>query len=204
MRAGSLARAALGVASVIAVATCGQSIGRAEPSFQPSIAVGSQHPVGSSSRPDCSNPDHLTRWRQQSMQPAIEPDDLLLITKEPSYDIGDIVAFTPPAEWVQSPGEPFVKRIVAQGGDAVEIRDGEVVVNGNVLVEPYLWPGREPFGRTEPTGDLSRWVVPSGAVFLLGDHRSASADSRVFGPVPATSILGRITWRCTPSPGPVS
>jgi signal peptidase I len=197
-------RAAVGLNLLIALAACGQPFGRAETLSRSPIAVASPQPSPSPSGPDCSNPDHLTRWRQQSMQPAIQPDDLLLITKEPTYAIGDIVAFAPPAEWTQSPGEPFVKRIVAHDGDSVVLRDGRVMVNGNVLVEPYVWPGHEPFGPTEASGDTSRWVVPSGAVFVLGDHRAVSVDSRAFGLVPATSILGRISCRCAPTAGPIS
>jgi len=204
MRGVFVARFAWAVMLFVAVTACGQPVGRASTPSSPGAAVASPHLDASLSGSDCSNPDHLTRQQQMAMEPAIQPEDLLLIIAESGYGIGDIVAFTPPADWIQGSGEPFIKRIVAQGGDSVVLRDGQVVVNGRDLVEPYVWPGREPFERTEQTGDLSRWVVPPGSVFLLGDHRAASADSRVFGPVPATSIIGRIGWRCAPNAGPVS
>ncbi|MCS7246076.1 MAG: signal peptidase I [Thermomicrobium sp.] len=100
---------------------------------------------------------------------------------EPSR--GDIVVFRPPS----GGSEPYVKRIIGLPGEHVEIRNGSVYINGKRLIEPYL---------TEPTMWRGmtlnhEYVVEPGHVFVMGDNRNNSSDSRVFGAVPMSAIIGK-------------
>ena len=106
------------------------------------------------------------------------------------YARGQVVVFRPPAT-VADRAEPFIKRVIGIGGDTVEVRDGQVFVNGVALDEPYVF--HDAAGVAGPTiaSDESRWVVPDGELFVMGDHRQASEDSRVFGPVGVSSMIGR-------------
>jgi signal peptidase I len=140
--------------------------------------------------------------QQQSMEHTLEPDQYVLVDKlTPRLDIykrGDIVVFIPPEDWAQDDGTPFIKRVIGVGGDEIEIRDGLVYVSGTALEEPYIFadgPGDPP----QPTvASQDRWVVPTGELFLMGDHRANSADSRSFGPVPVANIIGRAWLRYWP------
>jgi signal peptidase I len=140
--------------------------------------------------------------QQQSMEHTLEPDQYVLVDKLTprldTYKRGDIVVFAPPAAWAQQDGTPFIKRVIGVGGDKVEVKDGEVYVNGTALVEPYLFadvPGDPP----QPTdAPQESWTVPGGELFLMGDHRANSADSRVFGPVPVSNVIGRAWLRYWP------
>ena len=142
--------------------------------------------------------------QQQSMEHTLEPEQYVLVDKlTPRFDTykrGDIVVFTPPAEWGED-GTPFIKRVIGQGGDQVQIKDdGIVYINGEALDEPYLFaenPGDPPQPTTAPSDEAS-WTVPDGELFLMGDHRSNSADSRMFGPVEATQVIGRAWLRYWP------
>lgn len=94
---------------------------------------------------------------------------------------GDVIVFHPPT----SPERDFIKRIIAEAGDVVEIRMGTVYVNGMELDEPYI---------THRSRDnLSPTEVPPGHYFVLGDNRTSSTDSRSFGPIPLESIVG-MAW----------
>ena len=88
----------------------------------------------------------------------------------------------------------------ASPGDTVEVRDdGIVYVNGTALDEPYTYTNDE--GVPEPTeagADQTRWVVPAGELFVMGDHRQRSADSRVFGTIPIDNVIGRAFLRYWP------
>ena len=142
--------------------------------------------------------------QQQSMEHTLEPDQYVLVDKlTPRFDTykrGDIVVFTPPADWVQADGTPFIKRVIGLGGDTVEIHDGNVYINGTKIDEPYLY--REaPGDPTQPTtvqGDTDHWVISAGDVFLMGDHRANSEDSRTFNEVPVSQIIGRAWLRYWP------
>jgi signal peptidase I len=142
--------------------------------------------------------------RQQSMQQTLEPDEYVLVDKLTprwdAFDRGDIIVFEPPEGWsVGGDRTPFIKRVIGVAGDSIELRDGEVVVNGVTLEEPYLFVGDDGVAQpTEQTGGQDRWTVPSGEIFVMGDHRRASADSRTFGPVPISSVLGRAWLRYWP------
>lgn len=136
---------------------------------------------------------------QQSMEHTVEPGEYVLVDKlTPRWDDykrGDIVVFQPPAAFSGVEGRPFIKRIVGIGGDVVEIRpDGRVAVNGVELVERYTYEDQPTIA---PAGQ-SRWVVPPGEYFVLGDHRQASTDSRVFGMITRDEIVGRAWLRYWP------
>lgn len=142
--------------------------------------------------------------QQQSMERTLEPEQYVLVDKltprlDP-YKRGDIVVFTPPEDW-SSDGTPFIKRVIGEGGDTVEVRDdGLVYVNGEALDEPYLFratPSDDP-QPTTVSGDQTSWTIPADDLFLMGDHRSNSADSRTFGPVPSEQVIGRAWLRYWP------
>ncbi|MHB8398984.1 MAG: signal peptidase I [Candidatus Limnocylindrales bacterium] len=140
---------------------------------------------------------------QQSMEHTLEPNQYVLVDKLTprfgSYNRGDIIVFNPPSAWTQQlDGTPYIKRIIGVGGDTVEVRpDGFVYVNGIRLVEPYLYADN---GQPQPTTaqGQTRWVVPPGELFVMGDHREQSADSRVFGFVPLGNVIGRAWLRYWP------
>ncbi|MDI6098981.1 signal peptidase I [Actinoplanes sp. NEAU-A12] len=113
-----------------------------------------------------------------SMEPTLLRDDKVLVNKtayrfqDPAR--GEIVVFAPPAAWSAEPGQNYIKRVIGVAGDHVVCcdRDRRITVNGRALDEDYLFPGDEPSDRPFDV------TVGAGSVFVLGDHRSASADSR--------------------------
>jgi signal peptidase I len=141
--------------------------------------------------------------QQQSMERTLEPGQYVLVDKlTPRWDDhgrGDVVVFTPPESWTAD-DTPFIKRVIGIAGDTVEIRDdGLVYVNGTAIDEPYTYANDE--GVNEPTTtspDQTRWVVPDGQLFVMGDHRQKSADSRVFGPINTEDVIGRAFLRYWP------
>ena len=133
---------------------------------------------------------------QSSMEPTLEAQQRLLIDRlTPRFDpykSGDIVVFdAPPPSGLR---EPLIKRVVAVEGSVVELVDGDVLVDGVVIDEPYTY-GAEP---TLPTTGTTRWEVPGGFLFVLGDHRSVSVDSRSFGPIATSTVIGRAWLRFLP------
>jgi signal peptidase I len=141
--------------------------------------------------------------QQMSMEQTLEPDQYVLVDKLTphfsAYKVGDIVVFTPPKTWVANGGEPYIKRVIGVGGETVHIQDGSVFVDGTKLVEPYVF--KEADGQTQPTEPLSdadTWVIPDGQLMLMGDHRGNSADSREFGPVDVSAVIGRAWLRYWP------
>jgi len=143
------------------------------------------------------------RVQQVSMERTLEPDQYVLVDKlTPRFDTykrGDIVVFNPPANWVQAQGQPYIKRVIGIGGDKIDLKGGKVLVNGTPLLEQaYVY---QEDGTSQPTDALigvGSWVVPEGQLFLMGDHRSNSADSREFGSVDISAVIGRAWLRYWP------
>jgi signal peptidase I len=143
------------------------------------------------------------RVEQQSMERTLEPDQYVLVDKlTPRFDPykhGDIVVFNPPADWIQPDGTPFIKRVIGIGGDIVEIKDdGLVYINSVQLKEPYVYAED---GEPQPTvasGDSPLWTIPDGELFVMGDHRAKSSDSRTFGPIENGDVIGRAWLRYWP------
>ncbi|SDG08833.1 signal peptidase I [Desulfosporosinus hippei] len=118
-----------------------------------------------------------------SMEPGMAPGDHILVNRL-SYRFwaptrGDVVVFAFPKDIKRT----FVKRVIAAEGETVELRDNKVFVNGDDIPEPYVKPGDYP-----PYGPE---VVPEGKVFVLGDNRRESEDSREWGLLPKEYLLGK-------------
>ncbi|MEA3406832.1 MAG: signal peptidase I [Chloroflexota bacterium] len=131
-----------------------------------------------------------TRVEGQSMEPNLHNNQRLIIEKvtyrfnKPEH--GDIVVLHPP----QQSGEPLIKRVIGVPGETLEIHDGQVYIDGQVIDEPYL---------DQPTwGTFGPILVPEGHVFVMGDNRRASNDSRAFGVVAFEDIIGRAWVRYWP------
>jgi signal peptidase I len=129
-----------------------------------------------------------------SMSPTLDKGDRVLVNKF-SYDLddvdrGDLVVFERPPE-EPSGIKDLIKRVVGLPGDTIESRDGVVHVNGEAIEEDYLEDGVR-------TDNLPEQVVPEGQVFVMGDNRENSLDSRVFGPIDADLIVGRAFVRVWP------
>jgi signal peptidase I len=141
---------------------------------------------------------------QVSMRDTIEEGQYVLVDKLTprfdSYHRGDIIVFSPPDNAEIQAGKPYIKRIIGVAGDQIAIRGGDVFVNGVALDEPYLFAVD---GTPQPTtahGGESTWTVPNGKLFVMGDHRERSADSRDFGPIEVESVIGRAWLRYWPLP----
>lgn len=127
-----------------------------------------------------------------SMEPHIAPGEYVLINTF-AYRMGaphrqDIAAFRRDGD---SRGL-FIKRVVGLPGDRVRIDRGTVLVNGAALVEPYV---RYPDNRSSP-----EITVPPESVYVLGDNRAVSEDSRVFGPIADDHLMGRAVAGIWPPP----
>ena len=127
-----------------------------------------------------------------SMAPLLSDQERIFINKfvyrfEP-IQRGDVVVFWYPLDHSKS----FIKRVVGLPGEAVEIRQGAVYVNGKIVPEPYVPP------QYEDLSDFGPVRVPKDNYFVMGDHRISSNDSRVFGPVASRFIYGRAVFAYWP------
>ena len=133
----------------------------------------------------------------ESMFPTLTEDDRVLVNKL-SYRLhdvnrGDLVVFERPPNEPESDIKDLVKRVVALEGETIEERDGALFVNGERLDEPYLQRGVE-------SHDLAPTVIPPDHVFVMGDNRGSSRDSRFFGPIEEDLIVGRAFVKVWPLP----
>ncbi len=127
-----------------------------------------------------------------SMTPLLSDQERIFINKfvyrfEP-IERGDVVVFWYPLDRSKS----FIKRVIGLPGEMVEIRGGRVYVDGKRVPEPYVPPQ---YADASTYGPIR---VPPDEYFVLGDHRSSSNDSRVFGPVPSQFIYGRAVFAYWP------
>jgi signal peptidase I len=122
----------------------------------------------------------------------------VVVFKNPEYTgddgesiFGALVRHVAESLGLSTPDSALIKRVIAVGGETVEIRQNQVYIDGVAIDEPYVKEGSR-MPRYGP------FTVPEGYVFVMGDNRSQSTDSRVFGPVPESSIVGRAFVRVWP------
>ena len=156
----------------------------------------------------------------ESMVPQLEVGDRVAVSKL-AYRLhdprrGDVVVFDSPYPEEEGDDDPslpsrvlhgifesiglrqpstseYIKRIVGLPGDTVSGHDGKVWVNGRELLEPYLPPGMF-------TSDFGPTTVAPGELYVMGDNRTNSKDSRVFGPIDRDTVVGRAIARVWPPP----
>ncbi|MCD8200379.1 MAG: signal peptidase I [Coriobacteriaceae bacterium] len=136
-----------------------------------------------------------------SMLETIQLEDRVLSEKITLYgnsmpERGEIITFTDPEDFenpdVEDP-TTLIKRVIAVAGDTIDLRDGEVYVNGEKQDEPYtLGKPTEPLNND--LGITYPYTVPEDCVWAMGDNRTNSSDSRYFGPVSVKSITGHAFW----------
>lgn len=133
-----------------------------------------------------------------SMEPTFHSGEYILTSKITykfrPMERGDVIVFKSP----KNPDIEYIKRIIGLPGDKVLIKNGEVYVNDRFIDEQYisaktnLWDGG--FAKE----DVSI-IVPGEEIFVMGDNRPRSSDSREFGPVPISSIIGQVFYRYFPT-----
>jgi signal peptidase I len=127
----------------------------------------------------------------QSMEPSLHEDERVIVDllvyrfRQPRR--GEIIILDIPT---RDDGPPLIKRVIGLPGDFVEIKAGGVYVNGYLLSEPYL--------DQLTTGNMAAHLVPEAHLFVLGDNRGSSNDSRYFGMVPYENVRGRAWLRYWP------
>jgi signal peptidase I len=129
------------------------------------------------------------------MIPTFATGDLVLVGTAPSdaagFHRGQILTFADP----DGSSGLFLKRIVGLPGEKVDLADGTVEINGQALDEPYLTAGT----KTEAMAGTSSWQLGPQDLFVLGDSRSSSNDSRAFGPIAISAVKGHALAICAPA-----
>jgi signal peptidase I len=144
------------------------------------------------------------------MKPTLNVGDRVLVNKV-SYRLhdvnrGDIVVFETPPKAKDANGDikDLVKRVIALPGESFSTQNGGVLINGRPLREPYLQKGVQTCAPntgascSNGEGDIPATKIPAGDILVLGDNRPASKDSRFFGPIKESSIVGRVFLRIWP------
>ncbi len=127
-----------------------------------------------------------------SMLPQLADDQRIFVSKVAyRFDLverGDVIVFRFPGD----PSRSYIKRVIGLPGETVEIRYGEVLVDGRVQPEPYVPPRYRDRSNHPPV------AVGEGAYYVLGDHRSTSNDSRTWGTVDGSFVTGKAVFAYWP------
>ncbi len=138
------------------------------------------------------------RIEGQSMEPNFQHGQYLLVNKLAyrlgDYSRGDVIVFHYP----NNPSQDYIKRVIGLPGDTIEFRDGVLIVNGLNVAEPY---DQVPIAR-----DIQAQTVAPGFLYVLGDNRPASSDTRTWGQLSQEFVIGKAWFAIWPvgDAGPVA
>lgn len=136
--------------------------------------------------------------QQESMQPNYYSDDYVIVSKQ-SYSLfgeierGDVIVFKTDMQDVNGKDKNLIKRVIGLPGDTIEIKDGYVIRNGETLNEDYV-------AQQGISGEMAPVIVEQGKLFVLGDNRGVSQDSRSneIGQIDQDTIIGKVVFRVFP------
>ena len=169
-------------------------IGRGERRLAPVIAVAALLGAGcsvlgqSAYRIEGSSMEPTLHCAEDGLGCLAETEDRVVVRRDRKIRRGDIVAFSIPARAAAACGSggTFVKRVIGLPGDVVGERGGRATVDGRRLREPYV-------RRVRTDARPRSWRrVPPGHLFVMGDNRDSSCDSRVWGPLPRKNVIGKV------------
>lgn len=135
-----------------------------------------------------------------SMSPTFQDQDKVLISKTAEIERFDVIVFDAP----DIDGVHYIKRVIGLPGDRIEMKDDVLYINGEALEEPYLIENKEDNPFNKLTGDFllqektGETKVPKDMLFVMGDNRLKSKDSRIFGLVSYESVIGEVKFRFYP------
>lgn len=136
--------------------------------------------------------------KESSMLPTLQENNYVLLSKQAytffgDLEYGDIIVFHTNLETANGAKKDLVKRVQGLPGDVITVKDGIFIRNGEVIIEDYLM-------ESYTTGYVEDYEVPEGMIFVMGDNRRVSLDSRneEVGPVPIKNIAGKVVLRVYP------
>ena len=143
-----------------------------------------------------------------SMEPTLQIGDRIVVDKLSYHlhgvDRGNIVVFTTPPneDCAGPPVADLVKRVIGLPGEIISLQDGSVYINGRLLPEPFLPAGLRTDTYPGPSNNgfalHHAYRIPAGDVFVMGDNRPESCDSRYWGPIRESTIVGEVDLRIWP------
>ncbi|KAB2334525.1 signal peptidase I [Cytobacillus depressus] len=130
----------------------------------------------------------------ESMSPTFQDQERVVISKTAAIERFDVVVFDAP----DVAGKKYIKRVIGLPGDRIEMRDDVLYINGKAFEESYLKENKEGNPLNRLTGDFLLQEVPKDSLFVMGDNRLNSKDSRHFGFIPINSVIGEVKFRFYP------
>ena len=136
----------------------------------------------------------------ESMSPTFHDQDRIVVSKTAEIERFDVIVFDAP----DMEDEYYIKRVIGLPGDRIEMKNDVLYINGKELEEPYLIENKEENLLSKLTEDFSlldktgESKVPEGKLFVMGDNRLKSKDSRIFGLISSDSVIGEVKLRIYP------
>lgn len=135
-----------------------------------------------------------TTVQGESMEPTFQDENRVILSKISDIQHFDMIVFNAPDS-----NERYVKRVIGLPGDRIEVKDDVLYINGKVYEEPYLEKSKEENLLDTFTNDFTLdSTVPENSLFVMGDNRLVSKDSRIFGCIPDDSVIGEVKFRFYP------
>lgn len=129
----------------------------------------------------------------QSMEPTFESENRIVISKIHKLDHFDLIVFHAPNE-----KEDYIKRVIGLPGDIVVMKDDKLFINGKEYEEKYVQANKDNIYKDQKLTEDFEVTVPEGQLFVLGDNRRHSTDSRKIGCIDEDSVVGKVEFRFYP------
>jgi signal peptidase I len=137
---------------------------------------------------------HIYRVPSGAMEPTIKRGQFVVVMRWPAGAIevkrGDLIVFRATEE----PDSLYIKRVIAVAGDRIELRKRELFLDGKHVEDPHAVWREAPQRLLSDLESYPPWTIPEGQVFVMGDNRYNSKDSRSFGPISLTSVVGWVVF----------
>ena len=129
----------------------------------------------------------------KSMMPTFEDNNRIIVSKMSKVERFDMIVFHSPVS-----NEDYIKRVIGLPGDIVEVQDDVLHINNIIYDEPYLQGHKKMLSTQQPLTENFKVTVPEGSLYVMGDNRKNSSDSREIGFIEEDAIVGEVKFRFFP------